>query len=343
MLYMNFPTWINPEVIPGLPIRWYGLMYLVAFGLSFLFFTIQLKKRSIKVDSDLVVNLYFYMILGLLLGARIFSALVYDPSGRYLAAPWLIFWPFENGQFVGLQGMSYHGGLIGAVVAAVIFLKRNKLSILDWGDMIVISIPFGYTFGRIGNFINGELYGRVTSGPWGMIFPTARPVPVSADWVQETAAAAGFIIPEGSLLVNLPRHPSQLYQAGLEGILVGLILWFIVRPRRPFHGFGIAMYLILHSVARFFAEYAREPDAQLGYVISWSGKNNPPQVFRSLLDISMGQVLSILMAGVGVILLLIFWQIHQRRPRIEILGNSSESSKKSVTHSQKGTSKRRKR
>ncbi|NCN05286.1 MAG: prolipoprotein diacylglyceryl transferase [Spirochaetales bacterium] len=316
-LYMNYPSWISPEVIPGLPIRWYGLMYLVAFGISYWLFTVQIKERKISTDQDTVINLYFYAILGLLIGARIFSAVIYDPSGKYLRAPWLIVWPFENGRFVGLQGMSYHGGLVGAVVAAIIYLKSKKLDVLDWGDMVVISVPLGYTFGRIGNFINGELYGRVTSGPWGMIFPTARPVPASADWVQQVASEANFSISEGSLLVNLPRHPSQLYEAFLEGILLWVVMWFFVRNRKPFRGFGIAIYLIGYGIARFIAEYTREPDPQLGYIWRLTGSDSPTQVFQSLADISMGQILSSLMVLSGLVVLVVFWGIHKRRPGFE--------------------------
>ncbi len=210
--------------------------------------------------------------------------------------------------------MSFHGGLIGAVVVAVIYLKSQKLDVWDWGDMIVQSIPLGYTFGRIGNFINGELYGRVTSGPWGMIFPTARHVPADQPWVQDVAAAANFPLPEGSLLVNLPRHPSQLYEAFLEGIVLWLVLWFIVRPRKPFRGFSLGIFLIGYGIARFIAEYSREPDPQLGYIFSFTGANNPTQVFMSYGDISMGQLLSFLMILAGGLSLLGFWILHKRRP-----------------------------
>src|SRR5690606_23456479 len=136
------------------------------------------------------------------------------------------------------------GGLIGAVAAIVIYCRVKKIDLLDWGDMLVQGIPLGYTFGRIGNFINGELYGRVTPGPFGVVFPNARRIPANEPWVPEFAEKAGFEIPDGQLLLNLPRHPSQLYEAFLEGIVLWIIMWFIVRPNRPFKGFSVAIYII---------------------------------------------------------------------------------------------------
>jgi phosphatidylglycerol:prolipoprotein diacylglycerol transferase len=155
LLAVQFPSWLKPEIIPGLPFRWYGLMYLVAFAIGYLLFTRQVKERKLDWSEDTISALFFWGILGLLLGARIFATIVYDTSGIYVEKPWLVFWPFEGKRFVGLQGMSYHGGLIGAVVAAVIYCPRQSLDTLEVGDLVVAGIPLGYT-SEPGNFINGD-------------------------------------------------------------------------------------------------------------------------------------------------------------------------------------------
>ncbi len=315
--YLYYPEWISPVVIPGLPIRWYGLMYLVGFTIAYLLFRYQLRERKIEVDHDTVLNLFFWGIIGLLLGARIFAALVYDPSGRYLTAPWLIFWPFDaDGQFTGLQGMSYHGGLLGAVIAAVIYLKRHKLNVLEWGDMIIAGVPLGFMFGRIGNFINGELYGRVTTAAIGMMFPHARRLDTRNPWVAEIADAHGIEYTTGEL-INLPRHPSQLYQAFLEGFTLWVVLWFFVRKRKPFHGFVLGSYLIGYGVLRFIAEYFREPDEGLEFPIQLSSRPNPPELFVSPLNITTGQILSGLMVIAGAGLLTLWWYRKKAEPTVQ--------------------------
>lgn len=324
-LYLQFPSWISPEIIPGLPFRWYGLMYLVAFGITYLLFMRQIKQQKLDISSDDVLNFFFWGILGLLVGARLFSVIFYDPTGQFAREPWRIIWPFDNGQFVGLQGMSYHGGFVGLLTGFAIYAKIKKIDLLQWGDMIANGAPLGYTFGRLGNFINGELYGRVSPAPWSMVFPSARPLPTNLDWVQETAQQAGMQIPDSALLINLPRHPSQLYEAFLEGILLWAILWFLVRPRKTFRGFSIGIYIIGYGLARFIVEYFREPDAGLGFIISLGGQNNPPQLFTSLLDISMGQILSLVMALSGVALLVVLKLIHNRRPTVQGFTDHTES------------------
>lgn len=317
-LYMNYPEWLSPVIIPGLPLRWYGLMYLVAFGLTYVLFTYQVRRRKLQVDDETVINMFFWAIIGLLIGARVFATTVYDPTGYYLRRPWLIFWPFdENMNFTGLLGMSYHGGLVGAVVGVVAYLRIKKIDILDWGDMLVTAIPLGYTFGRLGNFINGELYGRVTAGPWGMLFPNARRIPATEPWAVEIAEQVGITVTAPEQLLNLPRHPSQLYEAFLEGILLWLVLWFVLSPRKPFRGFMIGAYLIGYGLVRFIAEYTRQPDADLGFPIQLSSQPNPPELFVSLLNISMGQILSLLMVVAGAVCLLVFHRIRQKEPKVE--------------------------
>ena len=189
LLTANFPAWLKPEIIPGLPFRWYGLMYIFAFTTAFLLYRHQIKERRFPMSEDQLYSLFTWGILGLLLGARIFSTLVYETGDIYRRQPWLIFWPFRDGQFTGLTGMSYHGGVIGGLVAVILFTKAKGFSFREIGDMYAASIPLGYTFGRLGNFANAELYGRVTAGPMGMLFPeeTTRLLPASEAWVQEVA------------------------------------------------------------------------------------------------------------------------------------------------------------
>lgn len=330
MLYLQFPSWLKPEIIPGLPIRWYGLMYLIAFGITYLLFNWQIKRKKLEISSDMVASFFFWVILGLLFMARIFSTTIYDPSKKYLSQPWLIFWPFdERGNFTGLQGMSYHGGLVGALLAAIIFLKVKKQNFALWGDLIIEGVPLGYTFGRLGNFINGELYGKVSSAPWAILFPHADKVPSSAPWAQEIAKNTGIIIPNGDLLINLPRHPSQLYEALFEGLVLWLILWFISRKHKPFQGFSMSLYLIGYSFFRFFIEYVREPDAGLEYVIKWGPQNNPPQVFQSFLNFSTGQILNFLMLLGGIACMFIFKKLDDRRPKAETFQLAEERKRRS--------------
>ena len=304
--FIEYPAWITPEVIPGLPIRWYGLMYLFAFATTYLLMHRQIKKKKIDVDSDDLLNLIFWCVIGLLVGARVFSALVYEAGDGYWTQPWLIFWPFRNGTFVGLQGMSYHGGLLGAIVAGVIWCKRNGHSALFWADVVAMSAPLGYTFGRLGNFINAELYGRVSTAPFAMLFPNASRFPANESWVIETAESVGIPITDPEMMVNLPRHASQLYEAALEGVILWLVLWFIVDrfARRP--GILVSSYVIGYGVARFIAEYFRQPDAHLGFVVSFVENPGPIYQLNTFLAFSMGQILSGLMILAGLALLLYF-------------------------------------
>ncbi len=313
--YIQYPAWLKPEVIPGLPIRWYGLMYLIAFIITYLLFRYQIRERKLKVEDDTILNLFFWGIIGLLIGARAFAVTIYDPTGYYLKHPLQIILPFavENGKlrFTGIQGMSYHGGLVGAITAAIIYCRVKKIDVLDWGDMIVAAVPLGYTFGRLGNFINGELYGRVTKVPWGMVFPNAPKFPTSKEWVREFATSIGMKI-EGLKYVNLPRHPSQLYEAFFEGIVLWLVMWFVLRKRRPFRGFLISAYVIGYGIVRFFIEYVREPDIGIGYPIKFVHGINPVYQFTPW-NFTTGQILNFLMIVGGVIAMLVFKARAEKR------------------------------
>jgi len=312
-LSITYPSWIKPEIFPGLPLlRWYGLMYVFAFVTAWLAFRYQVKRGELAraeglgkaVSDDDVLSFFTWGIFGLLIGARVFATLVYDTSGRYWHAPWLIFWPFaDNGAWSGLQGMSYHGGFIGGFLGMVLWSIKNKRPFFAWCDTMGASIPIGYTFGRIGNFLNGELYGRVTTSPIGMVFPNAERFPLSEGWVQATVAKLGLDLPVGAMSVNLPRHPSQLYEALFEGLVLWAIIWFVFRKKRPFNGLITGVYAIGYGVFRFVIEYFRQPDADIGYRITASGNPSPIYLNQSLLNISTGQILCLLMIvfGIGVI------------------------------------------
>ena len=313
LAFVNFPTWLKPEIIPGLPLRWYGLMYLVAFAIAYFLVRYQVRERKLGVSDEEILNLFFWAIIGLLIGARIFATTIYDPTGMYIRKPWLIFWPFnEDMRFTGLQGMSYHGGVVGILVAAIIYLRAKKFKFFDWADMVVAGIPLGYTFGRLGNFINGELFGRVTTVSWGMIFPHAQKFPSSKEWVREIAAKAGMDMENLPRYVNLPRHPSQLYEAFFEGIFLWLVLWFVFRKRKPFDGFVLGIYLIGYGILRFFIEYVREPDIGIGFPLKFSKLENPTYLFVSPWNFTTGQILCFCMIVGGTAMLLILNWLNKR-------------------------------
>lgn len=251
---LTYPN-ISPEIIKigPLSVRWYGLMYLIGFITSYLIVKREIKRRGLRVEKDFLENLYFYLILGLLLGARFGYVIFYNLS-YYINHPLEVFAIWQG-------GMSFHGGLIGVIVAAFIFTKTKRFDFFTLTDMLVVTAPVGLGLGRIGNFINGELYGRVTDVPWAMVFPEGGP---------------------------LPRHPSQLYEAALEGLLLFLILWFL---RDKFNRTGIisSLFLILYGIFRFFVEFFREPDPQIGYIFGF---------------LTMGQILCIFMILCGTSLFL---------------------------------------
>jgi phosphatidylglycerol:prolipoprotein diacylglycerol transferase len=225
---------INPILVELGPIRvtWYGLMYVFGFFASYLLVRYQMKRKDFGVSKLEVENLYFYLILGLVIGARLGYVLFYDLK-MYLADPLEIFAIWHG-------GMSFHGGLIGVLIVGILFSWKNKKSFLKIADLFIVTAPIGLGFGRIGNFINGELYGRVTQVPWAMIFPTDKDL--------------------------LPRHPSQLYESALEGGVLFLILWFLKDKKLPTGGL-LAIFLSLYGLFRFFVELFREPDPQLGFIL----------------------------------------------------------------------------
>ncbi len=330
VLAVNFPSWLKPEIIPGLPFRWYSVMYIVAFTIAYILFKKQVKERHFPMTDDDVLSLFFWGILGLVLGARIFYMFVYDDALTYLLKPWLIFWPFQDGRFVGLQGMSYHGGVIGCLLGVIIYTVRKKFDAREIGDMVAAAIPLGYTFGRLGNFINGELFGRVTSSPLGMIFPHAGRFSAGEEWVRDIAVKTGIPITDPSAMINLPRHPSQLYEAFFEGIVLFCLLW-LLRKHKPVKGFMMGMYLIGYGFFRFIIEYFRAPDADLGYRIALAPSDVPTALFSSVWNFSTGQILCFLMISAGLIWIIIASRLPNAKP---IMVYSLES-KKEKTHKRK--------
>lgn len=218
-------------------VHWYGIMYAFALLIAIVFANYLITKDKLKIDKNLFNDYVFWAEIGVILGARLGYILFYDSHTMYyLTHPWNIFNPFVDGVFVGISGMSFHGAVIGFVLASILFCKKYKISFWFVGDIAAVAIPLGYIFGRIGNFLNQELFGRATDVAWG-------------------------------IYVNgILRHPSQIYEAFLEGFVVFVIL-FWYRNKKRFDGELLILYGILYSIARFVSELFREPDIQLGYLM----------------------------------------------------------------------------
>lgn len=293
-------------------------MYAFAFITAYYLLKRVLKEGALdshdyKATEDDIFSFIFTGIVFLLIGARVFSTLIYDTSGLYKAKPWLIFWPFDGaGNFTGLEGMSYHGGFIGGLLGMILWCKFKKKPFPKWCDAMVCAIPLGYTFGRLGNFMNGELYGRITTMPWGIVFPAAERFSAKLPWVKEFAEKIGMELP-ASGLVNLPRHPSQLYEAFFEGIVLWLIIWFC-RKHKKFDGMLSAIYAGGYGFVRFFIEYFREPDADLGYRIA-KDASAPIYTNTSLLNFSTGQILCFLMMTFAVIFAIVCWRLSKKNSK----------------------------
>ena len=236
--------------IGPLAVRWYGLMYLLAFGLLWAFGRYRIKTRpgSVWTTKDLDDAL-FYGILGTIVGGRLGYVLFYK-LGDYVSEPWRIFYVWEG-------GMSFHGGLIGVIFALWLFARTRRQDWLAITDFIAPLVPLGLAAGRMGNFINAELWGRPTDVPWAMVFPNVD---------------------------TLPRHPSQLYEFGLEGVALFVLLWWFSTKPRP-RGAVSGLFLIGYGVFRFVVEFTREPDRFLGTLA---------------LGMTMGQWLSVPMIAIGV-------------------------------------------
>ncbi|OHB26030.1 MAG: prolipoprotein diacylglyceryl transferase [Desulfuromonadaceae bacterium GWB2_53_15] len=246
---MPFPT-IDPVFfsIGPLQFRWYGLMYVLAFVATYFILRSEIRRKQLPLTTDDVSDLVFYGAMGVVLGGRFGYILFYNPA-FYLANPLQLFAVWEG-------GMSFHGGFLGVILAFALYARKKRISFWTLIDMAAQCAPVGLGLGRIGNFINGELYGRQTDVPWGIIFPGGG---------------------------GTPRHPSQLYEAFLEGLLLFLIVRFAAR-RSTATGVAGWTFVAGYGLFRFIVEFFRQPDAQLG-------------TFLGLF--SMGQLLSLPMFLLG--------------------------------------------
>jgi phosphatidylglycerol:prolipoprotein diacylglycerol transferase len=239
-----------------LVIRWYALAYIVGISAGWFLARRLARLAPQAATPEQVDDAVTWATLGIILGGRLGYVLFYRP-GYYVSAPW-------EALFVWQGGMAFHGGMLGVIVALLWFCRRNRVDPLVFGDRVAPVVPIGLLLGRLANFANGELWGRVTDAPWGMVFPTGGP---------------------------LPRHPSQLYQAFLEGFCLLVVLLVLVRipaiRARP--GTVTGVFLAGYGVARIIGEVFRQPDAHLGFLLG---------------GVTMGQVLSVPMIAAGLWLIL---------------------------------------
>lgn len=241
-------------------IRWYGLAYVLGFTIAAFIMYRTAKRWKINVDLDALSIIMLCVIIGAIVGARLGYVFAYS-DGYYFEHPEAILGIGQG----GISGMSFHGGLCGALISGIVAAKMTKIPYLTLADLGVIAAPIGLFFGRVANFINGELWGAPTDAPWGVVF----------------GGSAG----------DIARHPTQLYEAFLEGIVIFLVLYLLSRkiPPRP-RGTFLGLFLVMYGVFRFAVEFVREPDVQLGYL--WGGW------------LTMGQVLStpLIIIGIGVLI-----------------------------------------
>ncbi len=261
---LPFPE-IDPVIfrIGPFAMRWYGLMYILGFLAGYGLTVYQLRGgRKPQIPRDAVDDLFFYLIIGLIVGARLGYAVFYNLP-FYIENPLEIFMVWHG-------GMSFHGGLGGAFIASLIVIIRKRLPFRATADLVIPAAPIGLCLGRLGNFINGELFGKPADVPWAMVFPRGGPV---------------------------PRHPSQLYEAFFEGLLLFVILW-LYKDRKKREGDVFALFLILYGLFRTFCEFFRLPDTQLGFVLG---------------PLTMGQVLSLVMVLIGIGLKFFLFPLLERR------------------------------
>ncbi|MEA3322976.1 MAG: prolipoprotein diacylglyceryl transferase [Patescibacteria group bacterium] len=265
--YQHIPKLIDPVAfsIGSLSVHWYSLMWLAAFAATYFLLVWRIKKGEGSYDKNFIQDVTANALIGALIGGRLGYVIFYDLP-YYLAHPLQIISPYDlvAGEWVGIYGMSYHGGVIGVVIALIWTARKKKKNILDLFDFIAPAASLGYMFGRIGNFFNAELVGRITQSPVGMYF-------------------------NDDIFL---RHPSQLYEAFFEGLILFVILWSLRNRGLP-RGVMSALYLIGYSLARFGVEFFRAPDAHLGFIFS---------------GITMGQILSFVMFGAGIVLLFLSYK-----------------------------------
>ena len=253
--YLQFPN-IDPVIFSLGPIalRWYGLMYLIGFVAAMFLANKAADKSKGLWNREQVSDLLFYGFLGVIIGGRVGYVFFYQFE-LFLAEPLYLFKIWEG-------GMSFHGGLLGVIAAVFIFARRENKHFLEVGDFVAPLVPIGLGMGRLGNFINSELWGRPTDVSWAFVFPSDP--------------------------LQLPRHPSQLYEFFLEGLVFFIIL-YVVSQRKPQLGLLSGLFLIGYGIFRMFVELFREPDDHLGFFFEY---------------ISMGQILSLPMVIVGLIIII---------------------------------------
>jgi phosphatidylglycerol:prolipoprotein diacylglycerol transferase len=273
----TIPLHMDPVAlsIGSFQVRWYGLMYLVAFFLGYWIIWHFAQKEKLKMKREQWDSILTWIIVGVLLGARLGEVVFWNFS-YYARHPLEIFLPFswEGGfHFTGIAGMSYHGGLIGATICGFYAIRKHKLEFWKTVNCIFFVVPLVYTFGRLGNFINGELYGRVTTSSIGMLFPHAP-----------------------DFRLGVLRHPSQLYEMCFEGFVLFGVLYALVKAWPFLKDYILAMYLIGYGLARFVIEYFREVD----------------QVTGLILGITRGQQLCLLMMLAGGLLWVYLARLQKR-------------------------------
>lgn len=285
--YLKFPE-IDPVMfsIGPVSLHWYGMMYLVGFVFALWLANRRAAKPNSGWTKNEVETLLYVGFVGVFIGGRLGYVLFYNLP-VFLNDPLYLFKVWDG-------GMSFHGGLIGVICAMIWFAKRTKRKFFQVADFVAPLIPFGLGLGRVGNFINGELWGRVTfDTPWAFLFPTSR----SAD-LQLVAQDPATLLPIIQEYGVLPRHPSQLYEMLLEGVVLFIILNIFVRKNRPI-GSVSGLFLIGYGAFRIIVEFFRQPDAQLG-------------LFGG---VSMGQILSIPMILLGIIFMIWAYRQDKKTPQ----------------------------
>lgn len=283
---------IHPQFDPvalslgTLKIHWYGVMYLLAFLTAYVLALYRSKKHG-NFSAEMVSDIIFYGSLGVILGGRVGYVILYNFSD-FLANPLYLFKVWEG-------GMSFHGGFVGVMVAMFFFAKKYKKHPFDVLDFLAPCVPTGLLFGRLGNFINGELWGRVSDGghAWLMLYPQA--VRDDYDLLSKHPNLAPLAQKVGDFML-LPRHPSQLYQAFSEGVLLFILLWFFSQKRRPRYAVS-ALFLLGYGISRFTTEFFRQPDAGYALIFGWMSK---------------GQLYSLPMIVAGIVMMYFAYQRHAR-------------------------------
>ena len=265
--WQHIPQHLDPVAftIGGFQLSYYALAYIFGFGVTYLLVLYRLKSEKWEYSVELVQEAFLIGSLAAVIGGRLGYVVLHD-FRYYMANPLKIICPFDLSggfRYTGISGMAFYGAVIGIIIASIIFCRVNKIRYLHFMDLFTPAIPIGYTLGRVANFINGEFYGRATGLAWGMYFPFDQ---------SQTL-----------------RHPSQLYEAFFEGIILFIVLWSL-RKKRYFDGFISGLYLVGYGAFRFVVEFARQPDHVSGLIFG---------------GLSIGQIFCMSMVVSGIVAMLI--------------------------------------